>query len=204
MSSTIYKVAKRLFDVVFSLICIIFLLPPITVIVKIIYLITKDYNSIFYSQERIGLNGKIFKIYKYRSMIIDADEKLAKEIKKHQVEWNDNHKINNDSRVTKAGKILRRYCIDELPQVINILKGEMSFVGNRPYLLIEKEEMKNYYKEIIKTKPGLTGLWQISDITKLPFKERLKLDSYYSNNRNVLLDIKIIIKTFKVVLLGRR
>ena len=111
-----------------------------------------------------------------------------------------NKKLKDDPRVTKIGKFLRNTSIDELPQMINIFKGDMSLIGNRPYLPREKEDIGAYYKDIVKTKPGLSGLWQVSGRSNLTFKDRLKLESYYSNNANLWLDIKIFFKTILVVL----
>ena len=104
-------------------------------------------------------------------------------------------KLKNDPRITKIGKLLRKTSLDELPQLINVVKGEMSLIGNRPYLPREKEDMGKSYEEIIKTKPGITGYWQVKGRSNITFKERLKLESYYSNNANLLLDIKIFFLT---------
>lgn len=180
-----YLAVKRLFDIIVSLIGIVFLIPFI-IIIKISYIINKDLESIFFTQDRIGKNGKIFKLYKFRTMVPNADEvlfKLLKENKKIAEEYNKNKKLKDDPRITKAGKFIRKYSIDELPQLINILKGNMTFIGNRPYLPREKEDMDKYYEDIIKTKPGLTGYWQVSGRSNTTFKKRLELESYYSNNK---------------------
>lgn len=129
--------------------------------------------------------------------------KLLKENKKIAEEYNKNKKLKDDPRITKAGKFIRKYSIDELPQLINILKGDMTFIGNRPYLPREKEDMDKYYEDIIKTKPGLTGYWQVSGRSNTTFKKRLELERYYSNNKSLKLDIKIFFLTFSVVLLGK-
>lgn len=200
-----YLAVKRLFDIIVSLIGIVFLIPFI-IIIKISYIINKDLESIFFTQDRIGKNGKIFKLYKFRTMVPNADEvlfKLLKENKKIAEEYNKNKKLKDDPRITKAGKFIRKYSIDELPQLINILKGDMTFIGNRPYLPREKEDMDKYYEDIIKTKPGLTGYWQVSGRSNTTFKKRLELESYYSNNKSLKLDIKIFFLTFNVVLLGK-
>lgn len=200
-----YLAVKRLFDIIVSLIGIVFLIPFI-IIIKISYIINKDLESIFFTQDRIGKNGKIFKLYKFRTMVPNADEvlfKLLKENKKIAEEYNKNKKLKDDPRITKAGKFIRKYSIDELPQLINILKGDMTFIGNRPYLPREKEDMDKYYEDIIKTKPGLTGYWQVSGRSNTTFKKRLELERYYSNNKSLKLDIKIFFLTFSVVLLGK-
>ena len=200
-SRLFYRIIKRAIDIFFAILGII-LLIPVAIIVKIATLLSKDKEPIFYSHVRIGQNGKEFKLYKFRSMVPDADailEELLKD-KKIAAEYNKNKKLKNDPRITKIGKILRKTSLDEIPQFINILKGEMSLVGNRPYLPREKEDMGKYYDDIIKTKPGLTGYWQVSGRNDVSFKNRLKLEQYYSNNYCMKLDITIILKTIKVVL----
>ena len=201
----IYLIIKRTMDIFFSLIGLIFLLP-IAIIVKIIYMFSKDFHPIFFKQKRIGKNGKLFNFYKFRSMVPNADEvltKLLKEDKEAAKEYKINKKLENDPRITKIGKILRKTSIDELPQLINVLKGDMSLIGNRPYLPREKEDMGDYYNDILKTKPGLTGYWQVSGRSNTTFEERLKLEKYYSNHNSLKFDIKIFFKTFKVVLLHK-
>ena len=201
----LYLVTKRFFDIFLSLIGVIFLLP-VAVIIKIIYMCTGDFKSIFFKQQRLGKNGKLFNFYKFRSMVPNADEvlfKLLEEDKEAAKEYKKNKKLENDPRITKMGKILRKTSIDELPQLINVLKGDMSLIGNRPYLPREIEDMGDYYNDVLKTKPGLTGYWQVSGRSNTTFEERLKLEKYYSDNNSLKLDIKIFFKTFKVVLLHK-
>lgn len=200
-----YLFIKRFFDIIVSLIGCIFLLP-IIVIVKICYMITGDFHKIIFSQKRIGKNGKEFRFYKFRTMIVNADEalfKLLDENKELREEYKLNKKLKNDPRITKIGKVLRKTSIDELPQVICILFGNMSLIGNRPYLPREKKDMGNSFNDIIKTKPGLTGYWQVNGRSNTTFKKRLELEKYYSDNASLKLDIKIFFKTFKVVLCGK-
>lgn len=199
-----YLLLKRLFDLVIGLIGFVFFIP-ITVVVKIAYMISGDFNSIFFSQDRIGKNGKKFRLYKFRSMCLNADEILFKTLEmdlEAAREYKENKKLKNDPRITKVGKVIRKLSIDEVPQIINILKGDMSLIGNRPYLPREKEDMGNFYGDIIKTKPGLTGYWQVNGRSDTSFKERLELEKYYSINSSLILDVKIFFKTFKVVLFG--
>ena len=125
--------------------------------------------------------------------LLETDEEAAKE-------YRINKKLENDPRITKMGKILRKTSIDELPQLINILKGDMSLIGNRPYLPREKEDMGKYFNDIVKTKPGLTGWWQANLRSRGTFEERLKMEKYYSDKAGFRIDIKIFFKTFKVVL----
>lgn len=197
----IYRIIKRIFDIIVGLLGLIVLIP-LTIIVKIISVLNKDFSSIFYSHIRIGKNGKEFRLYKFRSMVPNADKVLEELLKDPKIneEYSKNKKLKDDPRITKVGKILRKLSLDEIPQFINILKGDMSLVGNRPYLPREKKDMGKYYDDIIKTKPGLTGYWQVSGRSDVSFKKRLKLEQYYSEHCGLKMDIKIILKTVKVVL----
>lgn len=198
-----YFLFKRLFDVLISLTGIIILFP----ILFIVYFLIKieDGGNVFFTQDRIGKNGELFKMYKFRSMVVDADKVLKEMLKDPELrrEYQKNMKLENDPRITKVGKFIRKTSIDELPQLINVLKGEMSFIGNRPYLPREKAYIGNYYDDIVKTKPGITGYWQVAGRSNISFNERLKLESYYSNNFNLILDMKIFFLTFYVVFLSR-
>ncbi len=199
-----YLVFKRLFDILISIIGLIILIPT-AIIIKIAYTCTGDFSSIIFIQDRIGKNGKIFKFYKFRTMVPNADEILFRSMEFDEAladEYNENKKLKNDPRVTKIGKILRRLSIDELPQFINIFFGDMSLIGNRPYLPREKQDMGKYYEDIVKTKPGLTGYWQVSGRSNTTFKKRLQLERDYSNNVGLVLDAKIFFKTFIVVIHG--
>lgn len=201
-----YFFCKRFIDIVFSLIGMIFFVP-LTVIIKVVYMLTGDFSKLFFIQKRIGLNGKEFKFYKFRTMVPNADEILFKMLEENEEiakEYKENKKLENDPRITKVGKFLRNSSIDELPQIINILKGDMSLIGNRPYLPREKKDMGKYFDEIVKTKPGLTGYWQVNGRSDVSFETRLKLEKYYSNNCSLIMDIKIFFKTFIVVLEGIR
>ena len=200
-----YLVIKRTFDIICGLIGVLILIP-ISIIIKIIYICNKDFSPIFFTQNRIGKNGKEFKFYKYRSMVANADEilfRMLKEDKEIAKEYKKNKKLKNDPRITKVGKFLRKTSLDELPQLINVLKGDMSIIGNRPYLPREKEDMGEYYDDIVKTKPGITGYWQVSGRSDLSFKKRLELEQFYSNQISLKLDIKIFFKTFQVVFLKK-
>lgn len=200
-----YLVIKRTFDIICGLIGVLILIP-ISIIIKIIYICNKDFSPIFFTQNRIGKNGKEFKFYKYRSMVANADEvlfRMLKEDKEIAKEYKKNKKLKNDPRITKVGELLRKTSLDELPQLINVLKGDMSIIGNRPYLPREKEDMGEYYDDIVKTKPGITGYWQVSGRSDLSFKKRLELEQFYSNQISLKLDIKIFFKTFLVVFLKK-
>lgn len=199
-----YLIVKRLFDIICALIGILFLIP-ITIGVKIAYILTGDFKPIFYSHNRIGKNGKEFKLYKFRSMIWDADkifDEMMKD-KEFSQKYKKNMKIENDPRITKVGKLIRKTSIDEMPQFINVLLGNMHMIGNRPYLPRERNDMGKYYDEIILTKPGITGYWQTSGRNSIDFESRLKLESYYSKNMSLSMDVKIFFKTFGVVIFGK-
>ena len=197
----ISKTLKRIIDILAGLVGTI-LLIPITIIVWIISKINKEKGSLFYSQERIGQDGKIFKMYKFRTMVEGADELLDAYLRENPAEAEEyalNKKLTNDPRITKTGNIIRKASIDEWPQFIAILFNQMSLVGPRPYLPKEKEDMGEYYKYIIKVKPGLTGPWQIAGRNNLTFEDRLKLDEEYASRCGNKRDIVILFKTFKKV-----
>ncbi len=200
-----YRAFKRLFDICVSLIGLL-LLIPLTIVIKVAYMLSGDFTRIIFTQERIGLNGRKFKFYKFRSMVPNADEALKKILAENEdlrKEYEINKKLKDDPRITKVGKLIRHASIDEIPQFLNILKGDMSLIGNRPYLPREQEDMGMYYNHIVKTKPGLTGYWQTSGRSNTTFEQRLGLESHYSNHQSLELDTKIFFKTFSVVLFGK-
>lgn len=193
---------KRLIDICGAIVGIAILIP-LTAVVAIINFVSGDRGPLFYSQERIGKNGKHFKMYKFRSMVVGADDILKELLEKDEdarKEYTKYKKLKNDPRVTKIGKILRKTSLDEFPQFLNVLKGEMSLVGPRPYLLREVEEMENYYNIVIQHKPGVTGLWQIKGRSDTTFKDRLNIDLEYHRNNSVTRDIEILVKTVTKVL----
>lgn len=196
-----YNIPKRLIDILGGLVGCIMLIP-ITIIVKIAYMLTGDFNPIFFKQERIGRNGKKIYIYKYRSMIMNADEVLFKMMEENEEiarEYKRYKKLKDDPRITKVGKFIRSTSIDEFPQFINVFLGNMSLVGPRPYLFREKGDMGEYFDVVINMKPGLTGYWQVNGRSHTDFGYRLVLDEYYYNHRSLIMDIKIILKTIKQV-----
>ena len=195
-----YRFIKRTFDILCSIIGIILLLP-ITIIVKLAYVLTGDFKSILYSQDRIGKDGKIIPLFKYRSMVWNADEKLEELLKdkKLKKEYDKYKKLENDPRITKVGKVLRRLSLDEFPQFINVFLGHMSLIGPRPYLPGERKDMGKYYDVIIKAKPGITGLWQVNGRSETTFEERLVMEEEYVQKCGLLFDIRIFFKTFWAV-----
>ena len=196
-----YRFVKRTADIIASIVGII-LLIPITIIVCILNLVTRNNGPIFFVQERIGRDGKIFKMYKFRTMVINAEEILNRHIEEETEigkEYIKNKKLRNDPRITKVGRFLRRTSLDEFPQFINVFKGDMSLVGPRPYLLRERKDMGDYYYYIIKERPGLTGPWQVSGRSNIDFEERLELDYKYVINKSIKNDFIILIKTIAAV-----
>ena len=204
ISKKLYFGVKRMVDIFFALIGIIFLLP-ITIIVKLMYLITKDTNSIFYTQKRVGRNGKLIYIYKFRSMVPNADEELKKLLKKkkYRKEWEANQKLENDPRITKIGKILRKTSLDEMPQFINVLKGDMSFIGPRPLVVGELDSHNGNHEIYESVRPGITGWWAANGRSDIDYEERLNLEYFYAQNCSLLLDIKCFFKTIAVVFLKK-
>ena len=197
----LYSFLKRILDIVLSLIALVFVIP-ICLIIKAVTLHYEDYDSIFYTQERIGKNGKKFKIIKLRSMIINADEELAKMLEKeeHRNKWDEDQKIDNDPRITKVGKVLRHTSLDELPQFINVLKGDMSIIGPRP--LVPGELGKHHGKHEIyeSVKPGITGWWGCHGRSCTTYKARLELEYYYVEHFGLITDIRCFFLTiFSVI-----
>lgn len=199
----VYRFVKRLIDILGGLVGII-LLVPITFCVYLARKILKeDDGPLFYEQLRIGKNGKEFRLYKFRSMVMNADEILEKYLEENEEarqEYEKYKKLKKDPRITKLGKFLRKTSIDEFPQFINVLKGDMSLVGPRPYLHREIKDMKDNYYIIISVKPGLTGYWQVNGRSQKDFKERIDMDVSYIKDKNLVLDIKILIKTVQKAL----
>ena len=199
------RILKRVIDIIVSFLGVLFLIP-LTILIWLKTDKKERKEGLFFTQERIGRNGEKIVIYKYRSMVTGADEileQMMKEDPQIKEEYEKNKKLKNDPRVTKIGEFLRRTSLDEFPQFINVFKGEMSFVGPRPYLPREKKDMGRYYEKIVKSKPGITGMWQTHGRSETDFEERLILDEYYYRNWSLWLDIVIIIKTIKNVV-GRK
>jgi Undecaprenyl-phosphate galactose phosphotransferase WbaP len=197
-------IMKRLIDIAGGLAGMIILLPLYFYVRKKNHA-NGDYDPIFFTQERIGKNGKPFKIYKFRTMVPNAEtvlEKLMEENPEIREEYETNKKLRNDPRITAAGKVLREKSLDEFPQFINVIKGEMSMVGPRPYLPREIKDMGIYYNSVIGCTPGVTGMWQSHGRSDVSFDDRLKMDDYYYRNWTIWLDLTILIKTVKMVFKG--
>lgn len=195
----VYKFLKRVIDIIGGLVGVI-LLIPMTLCIYIARVINKENDGpIFYEQLRVGKNGKEFRFYKYRSMVMNADEKLEEYLEQNEearLEYQKYKKLRHDPRITKLGEFLRKTSIDEFPQFINVLKGDMSLVGPRPYLHREIKDMGDNYKVITSVKPGLTGYWQVNGRSATDFKTRMKMDMDYISDRTLWKDTKFLIKTF--------
>ena len=198
----IYPFFKRFFDILFSLIVLLICLPFFLIIALLIKIDSK--GPVFYKHQRIGKNGKTIYLYKFRSMYKGADKKLKELLKdsKLKKEWEENFKLDNDPRITRVGKILRKTSIDELPQLINILKGDMSVVGPRPIVEGEIEKYGKKQAKFLSVTPGLTGWWACNGRSCKSYSDRIKLELYYVDHISLILDIKIIFKTVIAVLKG--
>lgn len=199
------KVYKRTFDLIMGLF-ILALIWPVLLLVSILIKLDSA-GSVFHIAKRLGKDGKPFFCYKFRTMCVNCDDMLEDYFEKNpaaKADWEKYAKLKTvDPRITKLGAILRKYSLDELPQIINVIKGDMSLVGPRPYLLREKEKMGYYFDTIIDTVPGITGLWQVSGRNDIDFEGRLQMDVWYVRNWSLWIDIMLLFKTIKVVLLRK-
>ena len=194
----LYKVVKRLIDILGGLVgCV--LLVPITMAVYIARKVLKeDDGPMFYEHLRYGKDGKKFRIYKFRSMCIDADKKLKEYLEQNEEakkEFEENHKLKDDPRITKLGKFIRKTSIDELPQFVNVLKGDMSLIGPRPIVDGEIEKYGENKDKFLSVRPGLTGYWAANGRSDITYEERMKMELYYVDNISFKLDIQIFFKT---------
>lgn len=195
---------KTIFDFALTLLGTVAISPILIFIAIWIYIDSP--GPVIFKHMRIGKNGKKFPCYKFRSMCIDAKEKMAELLENDPVakaEWERDFKLKNDPRITKSGTFLRKTSLDELPQIFNVLKGEMSLVGPRPVIKEELERYGEYVDDYLMVKPGITGMWQVSGRSDIDYTERVLLDSWYVRNWSVWIDIVMLVKTFKVVLLRK-
>ena len=196
-----YRIIKTIFDLFFSLIILIVGLPIFLIIALLIKLSSR--GPIFFLQERIGKNKKKFNCIKFRTMHPEAPDilnNLLTNNKKLKKEFEETHKLKNDPRITNIGKFLRKTSLDEIPQFLNVIKMEMSIIGPRPIVKNEIQKYGKSYNKVISLKPGITGLWQVSGRNNLSYKRRVSLDCLYVDNISPILDLRIIIRTFGVIL----
>ena len=209
----IYEVAKRTIDFVGAILLLIFF-SPVMMITAILIKLTSPGPIFADTPKRVGRSGKKFYAYKFRSMVVNAykllktDPKLKKAYKEQQTAGY--YKIKNDPRITTVGKFIRKYSIDEMPQLFNVLRGEMSIVGPRPYYSEELEAQQRKYpktqklvREMLEVKPGITGFWQVSGRSEVNFDKRIEMDAYYARKKSILLDILILLKTPWAMITGK-
>lgn len=204
-----YDFVKRVMDILGGLIGLI-LFSPLLIAVAIAIKVNSQGPVMADTPMRVGKNGKLFKMYKFRSMVVGAQDLLQKNPELLKEYKKNSYKLHNDPRVTKVGKFIRKFSIDEFPQFFNIIKGEMSIVGPRAYYPFELEEQQKKYpksrdfvKVILSSKPGLTGVWQVSGRSEINFDKRVEMDAQYVQRRSVLYDAYLIAKTIPAVLFGR-
>lgn len=198
-----YRIIKRLIDIVVGLVGTL-LLIPITIVLYIVNIFADESKGpLFYDQLRVGKKGKYFKIYKFRTMIVGADEILEKYLEENEEarkEFEETQKLSNDPRITKLGKILRKTSLDEFPQFINVLKGDMSLIGPRPLVKGELDAHNGNHAIYESVRPGISGWWAANGRSDILYDERLKLEYYYAENFSLWLDIKCVFKTIVSVI----
>ena len=208
--SSVARIAKRASDIIIAGVALLFLSPLWLIIAALIKLDSR--GPVFYKQERVGMDGRIFLFYKFRTMRLDADDATHREYQRKYIagspdtnlgdEQRPAYKLLTDNRITRVGRLLRRLSLDELPQLLNVLGGDMSIVGPRPPIPYEVEAYELWHRKRLDMKPGLTGLWQVSGRNRLTFDEMVRLDLFYIENWSLLLDLKIILRTLPVMLRG--
>ena len=192
----VYEICKRTIDIIGAGLGLILLSPIIAIVACAVKVTSK--GPIFFSQKRVGKNGELFEMYKFRSMVVNAEE-LKEKLEEQNEMSGPMFKIKDDPRVTKVGKFIRKTSIDELPQLWNVLKGDMSLVGPRPSLPKEVEQFDNWMFKRLSVRPGLTCYWQVSGRNNIGFEDWMKLDCKYVDDRNIWIDIKLIFKTVGVL-----
>ncbi|WP_251545357.1 sugar transferase [Limosilactobacillus caecicola] len=193
-----YRIIKRLFGIVASSIALV-IISPLLLLIAICIKIDDPHGPVFYNQQRVGKDGKIFKIYKFRSMVSNADELLEKLREKNEINGA-MFKMKDDPRITRVGRVIRKYSLDELPQLLNVIKGDMSIVGPRPPLPSEVAEYTAYDKQRLMVTPGATGLWQVTGRNDVDFDTMVQLDLDYIQHRSIWLDLKIMCKTVVIMI----
>jgi exopolysaccharide production protein ExoY len=199
--SSIYLFEKRCLDIIGAVLGLI-IVSPLFMVIRIIYGFGESKGPLLFKQQRIGKNGEFFNIYKMRSMVVGAEGILKRNHELYQKYIRNNYKLepDEDPRITRIGRVLRKTSLDELPQLINVLKGEMSLVGPRPVVEEELKEYKHKRQDFLSVKPGMTGYWQICGRSDVGYPERVELELYYVYHQSMALDIKILIKTIVMVL----
>jgi len=195
---------NRLMDLVLASMILLFLAPLMALVGLAVWL--QDGGPVFYAQSRIGRHGVLFKCLKFRSMLVDADRRLQELLAQDPVaraEWERDHKLRDDPRITALGSFLRRSSVDEIPQLFNVLRGEMSLVGPRPIVAAEVPRYRRYINHYCSVTPGITGLWQVSGRNDVSYRRRVALDVTYARSKSLLFDLKILAATVPAVLLRK-
>jgi exopolysaccharide production protein ExoY len=196
--------AVRILDIAIASCALVFLGPLLLVVAGLVYLV--DPGPVFFAHRRLGQNGRPFPCFKFRTMVVDAEQRLKQLLmtsNEAREEWARDFKLRRDPRITPIGNFLRKSSIDELPQLINVLRGEMSIVGPRPIVEGEIERYGRYYAHYSAVKPGLTGLWQVSGRNDVSYRRRVALDVSYARNKSLGLDLRILVMTVPAVLLAK-
>ncbi len=194
-----YEACKRWIDVSVAL-CALFLLSPFFALIALCIKLEDPAGKVFYVHNRIGYRGKKLGLYKFRSMVYNAEDMIQSFTPEQRKEFHENFKLENDPRITRVGKFLRATSLDELPQLLNILKGELSLVGPRPVVKAELEKYGRHRDKLVSVLPGLTGYWQANGRSATTYGERMEMELYYVDNRSFALDMKILLKTAGAVL----
>ncbi len=207
-----YQIIKRTIDLV-GAVFLLAIFTPVMILAAVVVKLTSSGPIFADTPDRVGKNGKKFYAYKFRSMVVNAHKLLRNDPKfkkLYQKYKRSSYKLYDDPRVTKVGKVIRKYSIDETPQLLNVLKGEMSIVGPRPYYVDELDEQQKKYpkteklvKEMLSVKPGITGFWQVSGRSEVNFDKRIEMDAYYARKRSIILDILVLLKTPWAMISGR-
>lgn len=198
ISKKVYIKIKRVIDVILASVALI-LLSPLFVIIAIAIKIDSK-GPVFFAHKRIGKNGKIIKLYKFRSMVINAEELIKSFTPEQMREYKENYKLTNDPRITKVGKFLRKTSLDELPQLINIINGDLSIIGPRPVIADELEKYGTNKDKFLSVTPGLTGYWAANGRSNTTYEQRMEMELYYIDNLSLKMDIKVFFKTILSVL----
>lgn len=193
-----YKIIKRATDIVLSTIALI-ILSPIFAIIAIAIKLDSE-GPVFFKHTRIGKNGKIIKIYKFRSMVVNAEELIKSFTPEQMKEYKENYKLTNDPRITRVGKFLRKTSLDELPQLINIIRGDLSIIGPRPVVADELKKYGNNIDKFLSVTPGLTGYWAANGRSNTTYEERMQMELYYIDNISFKMDMKVFFKTIESVI----
>lgn len=194
---------KRAFDVGIAVCALVVLLPFLLVLAAVLKLTSR--GPLLFAHRRLGKGGQTFMCLKFRSMVVNSQAVLAQHLAENPeafAEWTRDHKLRNDPRITRIGQFIRRTSLDELPQLINVLRGEMSLVGPRPIVIEEVAKYGRYFSDYASVKPGLTGLWQVSGRNNVTYRRRVAIDCSYARNRNFAMDMGILLRTVPVILFG--